>query len=87
MDERGNFVSVFLFYSGGIEMKNEGEKTLTGDYIQCIHHWLIDERNLGVCKKCGESRQFSCSWSAVSIQKAWCKKSEKLQQNAPGIKG
>jgi len=67
-------------------MKNESETVRDENCPQCVHHWLIDERNLGICKKCGESRQFSCSWSAVSIQKAWCSRSSKAQDNVPGIK-
>ena len=25
----------------------------------CIHHWLIDSRNHGTCKKCGATTNFS----------------------------
>jgi len=25
---------------------------------ECIHHWQIDVLNYGICKKCGEERQF-----------------------------
>ena len=25
---------------------------------QCIHHWVIDENDVGTCKKCGEVRDF-----------------------------
>ncbi len=28
----------------------------------CVHHWLIDEKNFGVCKKCGVMKRFSSSW-------------------------
>lgn len=28
----------------------------------CVHHWLIDEKNYGVCKKCGVVKRFSSSW-------------------------
>ena len=52
-----------------------------GDGKECIHHWLIDERNSGVCKKCGESKQFSSSWGTV--QRAWNMKAGKGHQDAP----
>ena len=32
---------------------------------QNAHHWVIDARNFGVCKKCGAKKQFvleRCSW-------------------------
>jgi len=25
---------------------------------QCIHHWMIDENNIGTCKKCGDVKDF-----------------------------
>jgi len=65
-------------------MGNERETVHNDDCKQCIHHWLIDERNFGVCKKCGAGKQFSCSWSATSIQKAWGNKSNRVQYSVPG---
>lgn len=59
-------------------MKNEREAVHDGDCKGCIHHWLIDERNYGVCRKCGESKQFPRSWSAASIQHAWRNRSSKV---------
>jgi hypothetical protein len=53
---------------------------------QCIHHWLIDARNLGVCKKCGESKQFCCWWEAASRQRSRGTRSGKLQHNLAGAK-
>ena len=26
--------------------------------MSCVHYWLIDDRNYGVCKLCREERQF-----------------------------
>jgi len=49
-------------------MKNKQEQS-NGDGKECIHHWLIDASNFGVCKKCGTSKQFCSSWGA--IQKSW----------------
>ena len=65
-------------------MGNERETVHDDDCKECIHHWLIDERNFGVCKKCGVGKQFSCSWSATSIQKAWGSKSNRVQYSVPG---
>ena len=69
------------------EMDNECEATHDDDCKQCIHHWLIDAINLGVCKKCGESRQFCSTWSAATIQKTWGRKSGKVQHDAPPTSG
>ena len=49
-------------------MENKLEQ-FSGDGKECIHHWLINATNLGVCKKCGVSKQFCSSWCA--IQKSW----------------
>ena len=67
-------------------MGNECETVHDDDCKQCIHHWLIDQRNLGVCRKCGAGKQFSGSWSAVSIQKAWCNRSSKMPPSVQGTK-
>jgi len=69
---------------GADNMKDKSESTHESDGSQCVHHWFIDERNLGVCKKCGESKQFSNSWSAMSLQKSWSSRSGKSRNNAPG---
>ena len=67
-------------------MDNKSEAIHDDDCGQCTHHWLIDERNLGSCKKCGESKQFSGSWSALSLQKSWCSRAGKAQPNVQGTK-
>jgi len=29
---------------------------------KCIHHWIIDDNNMGICRKCEEIRKFpTCS--------------------------
>ena len=42
-------------------------------FIACTHHWAIDRPagpiSKGVCKKCGETRQFSNSVEYSIIQK------------------
>ena len=62
-------------------MKNQGETVPDNDSGQCIHHWIIDAANLGVCKKCGQVKQFSGTWSAASSHKAWGRNSTKLQED------
>ena len=56
-------------------MGNECESTHADDLSLCVHHWLIDVHSLGVCKKCGESKQFNNSWSAKSLQRSWSNRS------------
>ena len=63
-------------------MENKSDKAHNDDCQDCIHHWLIDERNLGVCKKCGAIRQFSRSWSPLSKQGTWSNKPNKEQHDA-----
>ena len=43
-----------MYHTGGME---KGKQTLD-EHKACIHHWVIDERNLGVCRKCGAGKQF-----------------------------
>ena len=73
---------------GGIEMENEHMTAHDSDGEVCIHHWLINERNFGVCKKCGESKQFSSgSWYDASLKKTPHTKSSKVPQGVPDTKG
>lgn len=68
-------------------MENERGTVHEGDREECIHHWLIDEKNFGVCKKCGASKQFfSGSWYDASIRKNAYNKSSKVQQDTPDTK-
>ena len=60
-------------------MENQGETVPGNDLAQCIHYWIIDAANLGVCKKCGQVKQFSGTWSAASSQKAWGRNSTKTE--------
>ncbi len=69
-------------------MENEQGTAKDAEHESCIHHWLINEKNFGVCKKCGESKQFfSGSWYDASIRKTAYSRSSKGQQNAPETKG
>jgi hypothetical protein len=79
-----------LVFSGGlpilpeeVEMENE-QGTLNGNGSACIHYWLLDEKNYGVCKKCGEAKQFCSSWS--TIQKAWYSRPNKANNVVPEVK-
>lgn len=33
-----------------------------GNTPGCIHHFFIDQYQVGMCKKCGEERQFPSCW-------------------------
>jgi len=65
---------------------NERETLHDDDCRECIHHWLIDQRNFGVCKKCGAMKQFARSWSPAIIQRAWGNESNRVQHSVPGTK-
>jgi hypothetical protein len=64
-------------------MENERVQ-FNGDGKECIHHWLIDASNFGVCKKCGTSKQFCSSWGA--IQKSWYGRPGNVHHNVPSTK-
>jgi hypothetical protein len=67
-------------------MGNEYATVHDEDCKECIHHWLIDAVNLGVCKKCGESKQF-CSWAeAASYQMSRGIRYSKVQHNVTGTR-
>ena len=63
-------------------MENGRETVHNDDCQECIHHWLIDEKNFGVCKKCGASKQFCGSWNT----RGWGNRSSKVQPSVPGTK-
>lgn len=68
-------------------MENEHRTAKDSEPEACIHHWLINEKNFGVCKKCGESKQFhSGSWYDASIRKTAYSKSNKVQPNGQEVK-
>jgi len=52
----------------------------------CVHHWMIDGKNNGVCKKCGAVKQFPSSWSPLTNHSAWSSKSAKSKNTASGGK-
>jgi len=64
-------------------MENKREQ-FKDDCRECIHHWLIDASNFGVCKKCGASKQFCSSWS--TIQKSWYGRPGHVHHNVAGTK-
>ena len=77
------WAGVFPFCQGRFEMENDRGQ-FNGDGKECIHHWLIDERNSGVCKKCGVNKQFCSSWG--TIQKSWYAGGSKVHHVVPGTK-
>ncbi len=64
-------------------MENKLEQ-FSGDGKECVHHWLINASNLGVCKKCGVSKQFCSSWGA--IQKSWYGRPGSVHHDVAGTK-
>jgi len=64
-------------------MKNDRGQ-FNDDCKECIHHWLIDESNAGVCKKCGASKQVCSSWGTV--QKSWYAGGSKVHHVVPVTK-
>ncbi len=49
----------------------------------CVHHWLIDEKNLGVCKKCGVVKRFSSAWEWGGSQRSGVGRYSKGQKASP----
>jgi len=39
-------------------MDTKGETLHQDECSRNAHHWIIDCKNLGVCKKCGAKKQF-----------------------------
>ena len=51
-----------------------GDGVLLPDGHQaCIHHWIIDVKNLGICKKCGDMHQFCTSWEQAANGRMWAR--------------
>ena len=77
------WAGVAPFCQGRFEMKNKLGQ-FNDDGKECIHHWVIDERNSGVCKKCRASKQFCSSWGTA--QKSWHAGASKVQHVVAGTK-
>ncbi len=45
--------------------------TPCGDSNGYAHYWVINDRNLGICKKCGDSKQFPNVWLGQTISCDW----------------
>jgi len=64
-------------------MENERGR-FNDDGKECIHHWLLDERNFGICKKCAARKQFCGSWGA--IQRSWYARPSSVHHDVAGTK-
>ena len=31
----------------------------------CVHYWILDEKNYGVCKKCGDKKHFPNNYGQI----------------------
>jgi len=51
-------------------MEDVQKTVCDGQPEACVHHWLIDEKNYGVCKKCGVVKRFSSTWDWGGSQRA-----------------
>lgn len=81
-------MAVFHSARGGVEVENKPMTVHESNLGVCIHHWLINAKNFGVCKKCGEGKQFSSgSWYDASLKKNAQTKSRKGTQGVPDTKG
>ncbi len=52
-------------------MEQEDVTLYSEEDDSCVHHWLIDAENVGVCKKCSSIRQFRGWWDVAAIRKGW----------------
>lgn len=57
-------------------MALEDEIAASDEDDACVHHWLIDAENRGVCKKCNCTRQFRGWWDVAAIRKGWTRSQE-----------
>jgi hypothetical protein len=51
-------------------MKNESGIVYGNEVEGCVHHWIINEKNFGTCKKCGASKFFPTTWERGGPPKA-----------------
>lgn len=49
----------------------------------CIHHWIIDVKNLGICKKCGDMHQFCSSWEQAANGRTWTRSYGNARSSIP----
>jgi len=64
-------------------MSEDNGSTKNDDCKGCIHHWLIDSHNLGVCKKCGASLDFSVLRNSYANYRSSYSKPAKTPSNSP----
>jgi hypothetical protein len=48
----------------------------------CVHHWMIDQTNHGVCKKCGSAQQFR-NWAQAAT--SWYGYNKKAKESSGGV--
>ncbi len=68
-------------------MAQEDEFASSDQGDTCVHHWLIDAENIGVCKKCGSTRQFRGWWDVAAIRKGWSRSQDSGGDSVPKSKG
>jgi len=50
----------------------------------CTHHWIIDVKNVGICKKCGDKHQFCSTWEQFTSGKIWTRSYRGAKNSSPG---
>jgi hypothetical protein len=68
-------------------VENEYEPVPSEQSKACVHHWIIDAENRGVCKKCESVKQFSNWWDAALVRKAWSRNQNSAGDAVPENKG
>ncbi len=59
-------------------MDTKAETLYQGECSENAHHWIINDRSLGVCKKCGAKKQFPVYVESWRRQKVVTGKSKAL---------
>lgn len=45
-------------------MAEKGETSHSDECKQAAHYWVLDDKNFGICKKCGAQKQFPVAVSS-----------------------
>jgi len=64
---------------GYFTFKQSVDTTMVVTVDKCIHYWIIDSIEIGICKYCGRKRNFK-RLSREATRSSWCKSSGKMGQ-------
>lgn len=51
-------VEEYINHSSDFTIVQHVDTTVVAEKSKCIHHWVIDSNNIGVCKYCGRQKNF-----------------------------